>query len=55
MSAAYTFDMQAVHELYEVTEGAAWGGGSERGTRVVVIGCRLQPSKLDRDLQQCLA
>lgn len=47
--------MQAVHELYEVTEGADWGGGSKRGTRIVVIGCRLQRLQLERDLQQCLA
>ena len=49
------FDMQAVHELYEVTEGAAWGRGSGRGARVVVIGCRLQGAKLEQDLQRCLA
>lgn len=43
----YMFDMQAVLELYEVAEGAAWGRGSGRGTRVVVIGCRLQGAELE--------
>lgn len=46
---------QAVHELYDVTEGGAWGSADTRSTRIVVIGCRLQRSELEHGLRQCTA
>jgi G3E family GTPase len=46
--------MQAVHELYDVTEGAVWGI-SERTTRIVVIGCRLKRSDLEQALDRCIS
>jgi Cobalamin synthesis protein cobW C-terminal domain len=46
---------QAVHELYELTEGAAWGDSGERSTRIVVIGCRLERTELEQSLQRCIA
>lgn len=46
--------VQAVHELYDVTEGAAWDGNGMRSNRVVVIGCRLNRTELEEGLMQCV-
>ncbi len=48
--------MQAVHEVYDVTEGSSWPSkGEATGSRIVVIGCRLDREALDAQLRQCVA
>ena len=44
---------QAVHELYDVTEGAAWPSDEPRMSKVVVIGRRLQRAQLETGLRRC--
>jgi len=48
--------LQAVHELYDLTEGADWGSeGGPPCNRLVVIGCRLHRPTLEQQLLQCVA
>jgi len=45
---------QAVHELYEVTEGSPWGHAEERVNKIVVIGRNLDPDSLQSALDGCI-
>lgn len=46
--------LQAVHELYDVTEGPEWGEGEHpRGSKIVFIGRHLVADALLRDVQLC--
>lgn len=42
--------LQAVHELYDVMEGAPWGEVEERLSRIVVIGRHLSQAVLAASL-----
>lgn len=44
--------VQAVHDLYDFTEGPEWGAAEDRLTRVVIIGRNLSQSALLESLQR---
>jgi len=45
--------LQAVHELYDVTEGPAWEAGSACRSKLVFIGRHLDGEKLQKELELC--
>jgi G3E family GTPase len=45
--------LQAVHELYDVTEGPAWEAGSTCRSKLVFIGRHLDGERLQRELEKC--
>ena len=45
--------LQAVHELYDVTEGPAWEAGSPGRSKLVFIGRHLDGDRLQRELEKC--
>ncbi|GMH32676.1 hypothetical protein BSKO_00510 [Bryopsis sp. KO-2023] len=47
--------LQAVHELYEIADGPAWGEGEVKFTKIVVIGKDLDKSALRNSFESCFA
>ncbi|KAG7670129.1 putative COBW domain-containing protein 1 [Nannochloris sp. 'desiccata'] len=45
--------LQAVHELYDVTEGPAWEAGSPCHSKLVFIGRHLGGERLKKELENC--
>ncbi|CAD7701679.1 unnamed protein product [Ostreobium quekettii] len=47
--------MQAVHEMYELTEGDEWRSSDTRISKVVIIGLQLSHSQLQASFADCVA
>ncbi len=45
--------LQAVGQTYEITAGTQWPQGSDRTTKIIVIGADLRPDLLQEQLLSC--